>query len=91
MEARDRRVKRLAFRAWRRGVRELDLLLGGFADRFLWGLSDAELSAFEAVLAAPDLAVYAALRGDAPIPPGLDSPLFRRLLAFTRQPPADRG
>ena len=37
----DPRRRRLLVRAWRRGIREMDLILGGFADQHIAGLSDA--------------------------------------------------
>ena len=46
----ERRLKRLKFRSWHRGTRELDLLLGPFADRHLDRLSAAELAEYEALL-----------------------------------------
>jgi antitoxin CptB len=49
-----RRRKRLRFRAWHRGLREADLILGPFADAHLDGLDAAELDDFEALLAVPD-------------------------------------
>ena len=44
------RLKRLRFRAWRRGFREADLILGPFADRHASSLSEAQVTAFEALL-----------------------------------------
>jgi antitoxin CptB len=51
------RLKRLRYRAWRRGKKELDLVLGRFADRYCGEMSESELTAFERVLdcADPDL------------------------------------
>ena len=64
----DRR-KRLKFRAWRRGFREIDLILGGFADRYLVELDETGLQAFERLLDAPDQDVYAWITEEAPAPP----------------------
>lgn len=55
----DDRRKKLKFRAWRRGFREIDLILGGFADRHLASMDEAGVSAFENLLDAPDQDVYA--------------------------------
>ena len=49
-----RRRKRLRFRAWHRGLREADLILGPFADTYLEALEPSELDDFEALLAVPD-------------------------------------
>ena len=54
----DIRLKRLCYRAWHRGTRELDLILGRFADAHAESMSESELSAFEALLHAPDPDIY---------------------------------
>jgi len=52
------RCKRARLRAWRRGFREIDLILGGFADSCVEGLSEDDLAAFEQLLELPDQDVY---------------------------------
>ena len=52
------RRNRLKFRSWRRGFKELDLILGPWADANIAGLSSEELDAYEALLTAPDWDVY---------------------------------
>ena len=59
----DDRRKKLRFRAWRRGFREIDLILGGFADQRLSDLTPDGLADFERLLDAPDQAVYAWING----------------------------
>jgi antitoxin CptB len=54
----DDRRKKLKFRAWRRGFREIDLILGPFADETLAGMDETGLSEFEALLDAPDQEVF---------------------------------
>lgn len=54
----DIRRKRLKFRAWHRGMREVDLILGSFADQHVAGFNAAELSQFETVLAFEDPELY---------------------------------
>ena len=78
----DPRRRRILFRAWRRGMRELDLLIGGFADAHLPHLPDAELDDFESLLDVQDRDVLAWLTGETPAPAIHDTPLFRRLKAF---------
>ena len=78
----DDRRKKLRFRAWRRGFREIDLILGGFADAHLAGLDDLGLTHFEALLDAPDQDVYAWLVGQAPTPQAFDTPTFALIRAF---------
>ena len=60
----DVRRKRLLFRCWHRGTREMDLILGRFADAEIAGLTDAELDELERLIEVPDPDLYAALTGD---------------------------
>ncbi len=50
--------RKLKFRAWHRGTREMDLLLGSFADRNLPDLDEAQLAQFEKLLECPDPDLY---------------------------------
>ncbi|MGZ6042213.1 MAG: FAD assembly factor SdhE [Asticcacaulis sp.] len=56
--ARAARLKKLSFRAWRRGFKEADIILGHFADDNLADMSDDELDAFEVLLEVPDQDLY---------------------------------
>jgi antitoxin CptB len=78
----DDRRKKLQFRAWRRGFREIDLILGGFADRKLESLDEAALDAFEALLDAPDQEVYEWITEQAQPPAQHDTPTLARIRAF---------
>ncbi len=78
----DDRRKRLLFRCWHRGTREMDLILGRFADSEISALSDADLVELERLLEMPDPDLYAALTGDAPLAPEYASTLFDRIKAF---------
>jgi len=62
----DAHRKRLQFRAWRRGFREIDLILGQFADKTLPDMDEEGLVLFEALLNEPDQDVYDWLAGRAP-------------------------
>ena len=80
------RRKRLRFRSWHRGTKEMDLLLGSFADRELSDMSAAQLDRFEALLEVPEPVLYAWICGhDAP-PAEYDHDVTRALLAFQYQP-----
>jgi antitoxin CptB len=78
----DDRRKRLLFRCWHRGTREMDLILGRFADIEIAGLTDGELTQLEHLIEAPDPDLYAALTGDKPLDPEYASALFDRIKAF---------
>lgn len=75
------RLKRLRFRAWRRGFREADLILGPFADSHASGFTESEAAAFEALLDQPDHDVYGWILGGA-APDPFETPLLTQLRAF---------
>ena len=54
----DARRRRLLFRSWHRGIREMDLVYGRFADAQIAALSDAELDDYERLLELPDQQVF---------------------------------
>ena len=78
----DARLKKLKFRAWRRGFREADLILGPFADRHVDSFSAAELDAFERLLEVPDQDLYAWIVDRAPTPPEFDGEIMKRIKQF---------
>lgn len=78
----DERRRKIKFRAWRRGFREMDLLLGSFADAHLETMSEDDLSEFERLLATPDWEVFAWLVGQKPVPPNYMSDLLDQVMAF---------
>lgn len=78
----DDRRKRLLFRCWHRGTRELDLILGRFADAAIAALGDDELGQLERLLEVPDPDLYAAVTGDRPLPDEHANALFERIKSF---------
>jgi len=77
----DDRRKRLLFRCWHRGTREMDLILGRFADAEIAGLADEELSQLEQLMDVPDPDLYAALTGKMPPAPEYANRMFDRIKA----------
>jgi len=63
-------------------MREMDLVLGRFADSALAGLSDGDLAELEGWLEIPDQQMFAYVLGTEPTPPEIDTALFRRLRSF---------
>jgi antitoxin CptB len=59
MSDRDARIKRLHYRAWHRGTREADYVVGGFFDRYHADWNDADLSWFEALIDEQDVDILA--------------------------------
>ena len=78
----DARRKRLLFRCWHRGTREMDLIVGRFADAHLVDLSDAELTELEQLIELPDPDLYAALTGAGSIPAGVPGAVFEKMRNF---------
>ena len=62
------RLARCRFKAWHRGTREADYLLGGFFDRYHAGWGESELAWFEALVEEDDAEVMAWALGTAPPP-----------------------
>ena len=81
-EGLDERRRRLLFRCWHRGVKEMDLIMGGFADAHLKDFSDDDVRAFEALMLVPDQQMYAWVTGVEQVAPDFDTPMFRRLHDF---------
>jgi antitoxin CptB len=80
----DDRRKRLLFRCWHRGTREMDLILGRFADAEIVNLSEHELAQFENLMDVPDPDLYAALTGNTSPAPEYANRLFERIKSFRR-------
>ena len=78
----DARRRRLKFRCWHRGMREMDFVLGRFADAELAGLSDSDLDEVERWLDIPDQQMFAWVSAAESAPPEVDTALFHRLRAF---------
>lgn len=76
---RDARLKRLRFRASHRGIREADLLIGGFFDRHHGGWSEAEIDWFERLLEEQDVDVLAWAMGTATPPERFAGEMMNRL------------
>ncbi len=78
----DIRRRRLLFRAWHRGTREMDLLLGRFADACLDRLDGESLGQLEALIEVPDRDLFAWITGREATPANYDTPVFRELQSF---------
>ncbi|HEY0293588.1 MAG TPA: succinate dehydrogenase assembly factor 2 [Hansschlegelia sp.] len=74
--------RRALYRSWRRGTREMDLLMGRFADAEIDSFNDAEFADFEALIEAPDRDLFAWIAEREPVPSNYDTEIFRRLKAF---------
>lgn len=77
---RDARLKRLKFRAWHRGTREADMLVGGYFDRWHERWSEDEMAWFEVLLDEQDVDIIAWATGTAEPPERLQGAMMKRLL-----------
>jgi len=78
----DPRRRRLLYRAWHRGIREMDLIAGRFAEAHIAGMSEAELDLFEHLIEAPDHDILTWITGTVPVPENYDTGVFRAMKAF---------
>ena len=81
-EGLDERRKKLLVRAWRRGVRETDLIVGRFADAHIEKLDDSSLNDFERLIEVPNSDLYAWVSGESDIPSDYDTAVLRLLKSF---------
>jgi antitoxin CptB len=81
-EGLDARRRRALVRAWRRGTREMDLVLGRYADAHIADLSDHDLADFEALMDVPDQDLFAWVTGAAPVAPRHASPVLDAIVTF---------
>jgi antitoxin CptB len=83
-EGLDPRRKKLLFRAWHRGMREMDLIMGRFAETRLPAMTDAELDIFEALIEVPDRDLLAWITDRDAVASNYDTDVYRALKAFHR-------
>ncbi|MFD2646300.1 succinate dehydrogenase assembly factor 2 [Devosia albogilva] len=79
------RRKRLRYRAWHRGTREMDLVLGPFADAEIEGLDTVELDRLERLMDEEDPALLTWVLGQAEPPAHVDSEFLERVIRSHRQ------
>lgn len=75
------RRRRLRYRAWHRGTKEADLIIGAFVDRHIAAFTEADLDELEALLELPDVDLADWLSGRRPVPPEHASPMLARIAA----------
>ncbi len=78
----DDRRKRVLFRCWHRGTREMDMILGGFADVYIADSTDSEMTDLEALMELPDPDLYAAFGGAGSLEPPYQAGIFIRIKQF---------
>lgn len=82
----DPRRRKLLFRSWHRGMREVDLILGAFADARIDALTEAELDQYERLLETPDTKLISWLTGQRSLEDAPEPHLLSVIIAFRTQP-----
>lgn len=80
----DFRRKRLLWRATHRGIREMDLLLGGYVSARIAGMAENELGELEAIIDIPDQMMLAWATGQAAVPAERATPILKDILGLAR-------
>lgn len=82
-ETAEARLKRLKMRSWRRGTKEMDMILGPYADAHLGGMTAAQLDLYETLLEENDQDLYPWISAQT-APPARLAPLLDEIGAFAR-------
>lgn len=89
-ETADARLKRLSMRSWRRGTKEMDLVLGPWSDMHLAGLGPDDLETYELLLAENDQDLMAWILGQGAAPMAI-APLLGRIASYAKDRLTRRG
>lgn len=76
------RAKRLIYRSWHRGTKEMDLLLGRFADTYIPEFNEAQLDQYEDLLELNDPDLYNWYTGQVAMPEEFQNEVMELFLAF---------
>lgn len=82
-ETPEARLKRMRMRSWRRGTKEMDLILGPYADARLASLDPAALDLYDRLLEENDQDLYPWISGQA-APPAVFDALLTEIGDFAR-------
>ncbi len=86
----DPRRKRILFRAWHRGIREMDLIMGRYVESVIAELGEGDLATLETLIEIDDHDLFAWINGDRQVPEAHDTTIFRAMQAFhTHDKPLD--
>jgi antitoxin CptB len=80
------RKRRCFYRAGHRGMREMDILMGSFAEAKLADMNEDDVRDFENLIKAVDKQIFAWVTGSEPIPEPFDTPVLRQMIAFHQHP-----
>ncbi len=83
----DPRRRKILFRCWHRGTKEMDLVFGRFVDAEIADLSDAQLADFEVLMDYPDRDLFSWISGEVVPPEEVLSDVYARIIAFHKTNP----
>lgn len=78
----DARRKRILFRAQHRGIKEMDILIGGYVSAHIAAMPEADLNEIEALMEIPDQDLLSWMTGSREVPGRVNTPLYRAIVAF---------
>lgn len=81
----DPRRKQIIYRANHRGIKEMDILLGGYANKFVASLSEDELRQLELIMDESDRDLLTWFTGESAVPEQFQTPIFDAILDHQRQ------
>ncbi|ACT57419.1 succinate dehydrogenase assembly factor 2 [Candidatus Liberibacter asiaticus] len=74
--------RKIVYRCWRRGTREMDLILGSFVDHFILELSSVELTMLESIIEEDDSNLFKWFTGMEKPPEYLRTPIFKKIYDY---------
>ncbi len=80
----DPRRRKILFRCWHRGTKEMDLVFGRFADSEIDNLDDSDLDTFEMLMEFPDRDLFSWISGEVMPPVDVQTKVYSKIVAFTR-------
>jgi antitoxin CptB len=85
------RRKQILYRANHRGIKEMDIILGGYADAHVMSMSGAELNQFEAIMNEHDRDLLMWFTGEVVPPDHMCTPMFEAILSHAGSKALTRG
>ena len=79
----DPRRRKILFRCWHRGTKEMDLVFGRFADSEIDGLDNDDLDAFELLMEFPDRDLFSWISGEVMPPVDVQTKIYSKIVSFT--------
>lgn len=79
----EKRRKQIVYRSNHRGIKEMDIILGGYADTYVASMDEKTLDEFEAIMSHQDRDLLTWFTQEVPVPKEIDTPLFKAILNHT--------